>query len=168
MSWIVHRPVVRLALAVLLAGAACGAWAADNGAFELVTPAEAVEEARAAAQLPAETHTARPATRSLGPTIDVLAPSLDGNAVQAPLRIELAFRPAPGARIVPSTFRALYGVLKIDLTERLTRVASITEGGFVVDKAQVPDGQHRFVLRVNDDRGNVAEQELRVRVGPRP
>jgi len=86
-------------------------------------------------------------------------------AVSAPLRIELAFDTLPGTRIVPSTFRVLYGVLKIDLTERLRRFATISERGVVVDQAVVPNGLHRLFIQVADDRGNVAEQELRLRVG---
>jgi hypothetical protein len=34
-----------------------------------------------------------------------------------------------------------------------------------VDGAKVPDGQHRLILQVADDKGNTAEQELRIRVG---
>ena len=43
--------------------------------------------------------------------------------------------------------------------------ATVTETGVVVDNAQVPDGQHRLILQVADDQGNIAEQELRIRVG---
>jgi len=88
-----------------------------------------------------------------------------GTPVAAPLRLEVAFTPAPGARIVPSSFRVLYGLLKIDLTDRMRRHATVTETGVVVDGAKVPDGQHRLFLQVADDKGNTAEQELRIRVG---
>jgi hypothetical protein len=33
-----------------------------------------------------------------------------------------------------------------------------------VERAQVPDGQHRLILQVADDQGNSTEQELRIRV----
>lgn len=134
--------------------------------FDLVTADDMRQDALAAAQ-----QRPAPRTRSLQvprpgqPVIEVLAPAAAAEAVSAPVRIELAFKPAPGARIVPATFRVLYGQLKLDLTERLRPHATITEQGVVVDRAQVPAGQHRLILQVADDQGNAAEQELRLRVG---
>lgn len=140
---------------------------APAGGFELITATEAQQEAQAEASAPPPA----PRTRSLlvakpgQPTIQVLTPAAPGTAVNAPVRIELAFKPAPGARIVPSTFRVLYGLLKIDLTDRLKKHATVTETGVVVDQAQVPAGQHRLIMQVADDQGNTAEQEVRIRVG---
>ncbi len=137
-----------------------------EGPFDLVTAAEMQREVKAEAAAPPQiTPRFAPAPRSGGPAIRVLAPNAPGTAVPAPLRIELAFSPAPGARIVPSSFRVLYGLLKIDLTDRLRKHATVSEAGVVVDQAQLPDGQHRLILQVADDQGNTAEQELRIRVG---
>ncbi|MDO9073755.1 MAG: hypothetical protein Q7U73_10850 [Rubrivivax sp.] len=134
--------------------------------FELITDEEAQLEARAVAAAPREVRTrGLPVTRPGQPAIEVVTPTVAGNAVNAPVRIEAAFKPAPGTRIVPSTFRVLYGLLKIDLTDRLKKHAVVTEQGVVVDQARVPAGQHRLILQVADDQGNTAEQELRLRVG---
>jgi hypothetical protein len=151
----------------LLAGASSGAWAQANKAtFELITPAEAQQAARAEAEaLGVITTRQVPVPKPGAPGIRVLAPVAAGTPVPAPLRIEVAFTPTPGTRIVPASFRVLYGLLKIDLTERLRAHATITENGVVVDRANVPDGQHRLILQVADDKGNTAEQELRIRVG---
>lgn len=166
-----NTPLRTATLALLLAAAtsaASTAWAAD-GAFELITATEARAEAQAEARTPLPTPA--PRTRSLvvpktnQPSIQVVTPTAPGEAVSAPVRIELAFKPAPGTRIVPSTFRVLYGLLKIDLTDRLKKHATVTEEGVVVDRAQVPAGQHRLIMQVADDQGNLAEQELRLRVG---
>lgn len=139
---------------------------AQAAAFELITPAEARQSTRAEADAPP---LIRPrfagAPRSAMPAIRVLEPSAPGATVPAPLRIELAFTAAPGTHIVPATFRVLYGLLKIDLTERLRSHSTVTEAGVVVEQAQVPDGLHRLFLQVADDQGNLAEQELRIRVG---
>ncbi len=158
------RGMAVAALALLLG--ATLARAQPGAAFELVT----AEEARSAAAAEA---TAPPPVRSRGlpavtgamPAISVVAPAAAGTVVAAPLRIELAFKPAPGTRIVPATFRVLYGLLKIDLTERLRKHATVSEEGVVVEQAQVPEGQHRLILQVADDQGNTAERELRIRVG---
>ena len=137
--------------------------------FDLITAAEAQDEAKAAAAAPEEPRTrgmtvarpGQPAVRVVTPT----TAATTSGAVPAPLRIEVAFKPAPGRRIVPSTFRVLYGLLKIDLTDRFKKHATVTETGVIVDQAQVPAGQHRLFLTVADDQGNTAEQELRIRVG---
>ena len=154
-----------LSLALLLA-------AVDSRAdgFELITAAEAQQEAKAEAAAPPQPEENR--TRSLPipkpgqPAIRVVTPNAPSSStVPAPVRIEVSFKPAPGTRIVPSTFRVLYGLMKIDLTDRLKKHTTVTETGVVVDQAQVPAGQHRLILQVADDQGNTAEQELRLRVG---
>jgi hypothetical protein len=152
-----HLAAAGMVLAMAWAGAAHAA-----GGFDLITADEARAEA---AQPEIRTRQVPPPPRPNSPGIKVLSPNAAGTAVAAPVRIELAFTPAPGARIVPSSFRVLYGLLKIDLTERLRQHATVTENGVLVDGAKVPDGQHRLILQVADDKGNTAEQELRIRVG---
>jgi len=154
-----------LTLAATLA-AAGSAWAQAVPTFDLVTAAEAGQAAKAEAEAPGIiTPRQVPAPRPNAPGIKVVTPVAAGTPVAAPLRIEVAFTPQPGSRIVPSSFRVLYGLLKIDLTERLRQHATVSESGVVVDRANVPDGQHRLFLQVADDKGNTAEQELRIRVG---
>ncbi len=152
-----------MAVALLWVGAAR---AQAGGAFDLITAAEAQQTAKAELEAPPEIRP-RQAVGPKGnqPGIRVVSPSAASTSVAAPLRIEIAFTPVPGTRIVPSSFRVLYGLLKIDLTDRLRKHATVTESGVVVDKAVVPDGQHRLILQVADDQGNTAEQELRIRVG---
>ncbi len=150
-----------LCLALLTASASSRA-----EGFELITAEEAQLEAQAVAAAPREVRTrGLPVARPGQPAIEMVTPAVAGSAVNAPVRIEAAFKPAPGTRIVPSTFRVLYGLLKIDLTDRMKKHATVTEQGVVVDQARVPVGQHRLILQVADDQGNTAEQELRLRVG---
>lgn len=151
----------------LLCLALLGASAASRAeGFELITADEARLEAQAVAAAPREVRTrGLPVVKPGQPAIEVVTPTVAGNTVNAPVRIEAAFKAAPGTRIVPSTFRVLYGLLKIDLTDRLKKHATVTEQGVVVDQARVPAGQHRLILQVADDQGNTAEQELRLRVG---
>lgn len=153
--------VARALAAGLLWAAAAGAQA--NG-FELVTGAEAQQAALAEQTMPQPVRT-RSLPKPGAPAIEVVSPSAPGTPVAAPLRIEVAFKPAQGAKIVPSSFRVLYGLLKIDLTDRLRPHAKVTEAGVVVEGAKVPDGQHRMFLQVADDKGNTTEQEVRFRVG---
>lgn len=161
-----HRLASHLAPAGVMLVMAWAGTAQAAGGFELITADEAKATAQAEIANPVvRTRQVPPPPRPNMPGIKVVSPSAAGTAVAAPVRIEVAFTPAPGARIVPSSFRVLYGLLKIDLTERLRQHATVTENGVVVDGAKVPDGQHRLILQVADDKGNTAEQELRIRVG---
>ena len=162
-----NRSLRRLALCGLALMAVCsGTLAQTAGAFELVTAAEAQRAAEAEAQPEVRTRQlVIPKSNASAPGIRVISPQTQGATVTAPLRLEVAFTPTPGTRIVPASFRVLYGLLKIDLTERLRKHATVTESGLVVDRAMVPDGQHRLIIQVGDDQGNTAEQEIRVRVG---
>jgi len=159
-----RRALLALALPVVLLTTAA---ASDD--FDLVT----AEDMRAEQSAPvpraapgAGDEAAR--TRSFGaPRIRVLRPDPDVET-SGPLRIELSFTPGPGARIVPGSFRMLYGMLKIDLTDRLAGRAQVKESGVIVEGAKVPRGVHRLVMRVTDDQGQSTEQELRIRVGGPP
>lgn len=162
----------RLALAGLAAAwlAMLPARAAPDP-FDLITAAEVQRDA--AEPQPPRTRAmpmpAAPSGRSLvAPTIQVIAPDATGKPSTSPLRIEVAFKAPPDARIVPASFRLLYGVLKIDLTERVNKRATIRESGVVVDQARVPNGTHRLIVRIGDDKGRFGEQELLIRVGARP
>lgn len=103
--------------------------------------------------------------RSLFPAIKVVAPRATRDDLVSPLRIELLFETSPDARIVPATFRVLYGMLKFDLTDNVRQNATLTERGLLAEKAAVPKGSHRLFLQIGDDKGRVTEQELRVKVG---
>lgn len=152
---------------------AVGAALAQPAAFDLITEGEARREAAATSALEPTPEPPRPVRpRGLpppagprqAPAIEVLLPLADGPPVLSPLRLEVAFRPPVDARIVPSSFRIFYGVLKLDLTERLQRHATLSENGVVVEQAQVPQGTHRVFVRVADDKGRVAEQAVVIRV----
>jgi hypothetical protein len=156
------KPVHTLA-ALLLLGSALLTQAAP---FTLISDDEARREASAAAQ--AEPAPPRPRSLPLpprqAPAIELLAPVPEGVTVSSPLRLEIAFKAPADARIVPGSFRLLYGVLKIDLTERLQRRARLNEDGVLIEEAAVPQGTHRVIVRVADDKGRVAERELMIRV----
>jgi hypothetical protein len=140
---------------------------AQDAPFDLITAAEAQRDAAEPAP-PPRTRAMRPASPAAAPTIQVISPESVGGSITSPVRIEVAFKAPPDARIVPSTFRLLYGVLKIDLTDRVHKRATIRESGVIVDQARVPDGTHRLIVRVADDKGRLGEQEMVIRVGARP
>ena len=58
----------------------------------------------------------------------------------------------------------MYGALKVDITQRVTRMVAVTKDGFTLEQAQFPPGKHRLTMQVQDGRQRVAERELRVEV----
>jgi len=153
--------------AVLLA---CGASRADDKAeaggdkagFVLITPEQFEQEQRAQATRGLEVPASR--KRGLFPLIRVIAPEAGAADLASPLRIEIHFETSRDAHIVPATFRVLYGLMKFDLTETLKRSATWNGQGIVVERAMVPQGTHRLLVQIADDRGRVNEQELRLKV----
>lgn len=130
--------------------------------WALITPEQYAQEVKAREAGVAETPVSL--RRGLFPAIRVIAPAAGETELASPLRIELRFDTSPDARIVPSTFRMLYGLLKFDLTDTLRGHARLSEQGAVIEQAVLPPGMHRLLLQIADDRGRVSEQELRLKV----
>ena len=98
------------------------------------------------------------------PIIEIIQPSMKSGKVGSPMTIEVKFRAIDGKKIDPSSFKLFYGAFKLDVTERLLKSAKITASGFSIDNVQIPEGEHRLVLRVSDDAGASGIKELRVKV----
>jgi hypothetical protein len=133
----------------------------DSAVEWLVTPAEA-REFRGE-----DAYNEQPAlrARSVVPLIDIVKPepAMDLK-VKAPFPIVVQFKGQQDSAIEPATFKVLYGFLKIDITDRITKFVKVTKEGFALDKANIPVGKHRLTLQVADDKQRIAERELRVEV----
>jgi hypothetical protein len=103
--------------------------------------------------------------RGATPLIDILKPEPAADLkVKAPFPISVQFRAQNDAAIDPSTFKVLYGALRMDITSRITKFVQVTAAGFALDNASIPAGKHRLTLQVKDEKQRVAERELRVEV----
>ena len=127
--------------------------------FDLVTPEEAALSSAAPEPPPP------PRTRAIpnpdAPSILVAQPD-EGQALRAPLSIRLRFVARGDAAIDLSSFRARYGFLGLDVTERLLQHARLFPGGIEIDNAQIPPGDHRLRLEIADTRGRRTEWQLRL------
>lgn len=158
---------LNLALAIGMTALSCGAMAQSTpaGAAEpkgwLVTSAEAQEFQGAAGY--DEQPALRP--RSVTPAIDILKPDPVADLkVKSPFAIAVQFKPQSDAEIDPSTFKVLYGALKLDITSRIARHVKIGKEGFNLENAQIPTGRHRLTVQIQDMKQRVAERELRLEV----
>ncbi len=127
----------------------------------LVSPAEAREFKGEEGFL--EPGALRP--RAVLPLIDVVTPEAGPDLkVKTPFPISVRFKAQPDSSIDPTTFRVLYGALKLDITQRISKFVTITKEGFSYDSAKLPVGKHRLTLQVQDEKQRFAERELRFEV----
>jgi len=97
------------------------------------------------------------------PAIEIRQPSLLSQPLGTPLAIELSFLEAD-APIVPDTFRAYYGNLKLNITDRILKKVRVLAEGLRVEDAELPSGQHKILLVIEDEKGRRGERELKFTV----
>jgi hypothetical protein len=93
------------------------------------------------------------------PQIKIVAPLL-GKSLISPLDIDLQFVPTGRAPIRPDTFRVCYlGAVPMDITKRITDRFVVSQQGLHISGAQLPQGHHRLVLLIADERGRLGRRE---------
>jgi hypothetical protein len=70
----------------------------------------------------------------------------------------LRFVGNPPSEPKPDTFRILYGACRIDITQRLLGVATVTKEGIKVRDAVLPKGRHQLSLTISDSMGRQSQQ----------
>jgi hypothetical protein len=93
------------------------------------------------------------------PKIDLITPNI-GSSIASPTPIELKFFPKTPAVVKPESFKAYYGSLGIDITNRLLKVAQVTPLGINVSEANLPKGSHRITINVEDSEGRKGSKIL--------
>jgi hypothetical protein len=159
-------PSRRALLALVLACASLAAGA--DGGFILVSPEEFQLEKDAqnlvtrGAQAPdiGEPESKRAAD---GPVIEIMTPDAR-QPVKAPVDIVVNFRPGPDARIVLDTLRIRYGMIGLDVTERIRKAATVTEQGIRASGAELPAGRHSMSVEISDSAGRTTKQAFKFRV----
>jgi hypothetical protein len=133
---------------------------APRGGVSLLTD----EEITASAKLELEdVERSLPATG--GPQIEVLQPS-ETKPVRAPIDIDLRLAGRNDARIDPATLSVVYareGFHK-DLTALIRAHGHVSDSAVSLHGAGLPPGQHRLVVEVADNHGNVAHRDINIEV----
>jgi len=125
-------------------------------AFELVTKAEANASKLASSMQEAEFSQADPR----GPAIQVVDPQSLDLPLKNPFKMEVLFKPQQGATLDFASFKALYGVLKLDITDRLLKEATKTPTGIKLANVDVPSGRHKLLLSIKDSQGRFSAKEI--------
>ena len=97
------------------------------------------------------------------PVIEVVSPRLDA-PITSPSSIALLFQSAAPSSVRPETFKAQYGRLRIDITERLLKATQITAQGITVKEASLPKGSHRLLLSIEDSEGRQGQKTIEFEV----
>ena len=98
-----------------------------------------------------------------GPVIEIMTPDAR-QAVKAPVDIVVRFRPGPDARIVLDSLRIRYGMIGLDVTERIRKAATVTDEGIRASGADLPAGKHSMSIEIADSAGRTTKQAFKFRV----
>ncbi len=149
-----RAPLIFCALAgALLAGPA--------SAFDLVSAAE-VQRDNAAPDVFAK------ALPALGaPAIEIVSPDVKKPLTGA-VNISVRWSASDGATIDTSSFKVMYGRLRIDVTQRLAGQAKVTPTGLEAPNATLPEGSHRLLIQIADSQKRMGQQEVVFEVAAKP
>jgi hypothetical protein len=131
-------------------------------AIQLVTKEEMIRSQKVPPVVEAGAAPADP----LAPQIMLIDPDANGadKVVRNPFKMEVMFKPQEGAALDFKSFQALYGSLKMDITDRLLKEAVRTPNGLRLANVTVPSGKHRILIRIKDSQNRLAEKEIQFRV----
>jgi hypothetical protein len=93
------------------------------------------------------------------PKIELLKPKLD-STIFSTTPIELKFIPTNPASIKPESFKAYYGSFQIDITSRITSSSKVTPAGIQVSEANLPRGNHKLTLNIEDSEGRMGSKTI--------
>jgi hypothetical protein len=126
--------------------------------WTLVTPEEDARDSAAP-------HTPAPPGVPAPPVIELLRPDIS-RPIRNPVTIELRFTPGSGPPVDMQTFRATYGWLGINITNRILAHATKTQNGLRAENVDLPLGDHRITLSIANTSGKRASQTFRFTVAP--
>lgn len=130
--------------------------------LRLVTDEEAAREASYASTVD-ERFVPRAVSVPGAPVIQVLAPSsLEGLKTPFPIRVE--FKALDGAEVLPASFKVYYGLLKLDITDRVVQKVQVEKSGVAIEEAEIPTGSHKLLLQIKDSKERVGETALSFKV----
>lgn len=93
------------------------------------------------------------------PKIIIFQPELT-KSVKPPFSIEIFFRAFEKQKISWKSFKALYGNMKFDITDRLLSMATISDNSLFISNADIPVGSHRITLLIADDMQRESRKEF--------
>ena len=124
--------------------------------WDLVTPEEDARD-------DAAPHVPGPGDLPAPPVIQLLRPDIS-KPINNPITIELRFSAGSGTAIDMRTFRATYGWLGINITNRLLAHAKRTPNTLLAENVDLPIGDHRVRISIANMSGKTASKTFRFSV----
>jgi hypothetical protein len=153
----ISRP--KIAIRAALAVSVLLLWALASAAqtkWDLVTPDEDRRD-RSAPQTPAPPDLPPP------PVIELLRPDVS-KPVRNPVTIDVQFSAGSGAAIDMQSFRATYGWLGLDITNRVLEHAIKTPNSLSAQNVSIPSGSHRVTISIANTSGKRASKTFQLSV----
>lgn len=94
------------------------------------------------------------------PTIEVVEPADPQNIGVTPFAVRVHFTTEGGATLVPASLQVYYGAFGINITDRLLKRATFDQNELRIDRADVPSGKHRLLMKVQDSNNRSNEKLL--------
>lgn len=155
-------------MVLVLAGSALAASA--DGMFRLVSDDEFERDQAARGVAAEDGRTAGDVfdeqvwTRAIdAPVIEVVNPNAE-KPVPSPVDIFIRFAPGPGAKINLDSLRIKYGVIGLDVTDRIRKAATVSPEGIRATGAELPPGNHSMSIEIGDTAGRTTKQKFKFRV----
>ena len=152
---------------LLLGGSFLALAAPARAAIPMLVTPEELQRDQASAQRSFSNRSIPPAAPEPGadaPQIIVDVPNAS-QTLHAPLSFRVRFVPQPGSAIEVHSFKAAYGFLGLDITDRLLEHARLTAQGLSADEVNIPAGNHKVTLTVADSMGREGSRTFRFTVG---
>ncbi len=144
---------------ILLLPLVLACWTANADEYVLVSEDEFARSLAAVSDDALVERSADP----LGPNIEILRPG-DGDEFAAPVDIHITFVPVENAEIDLATLKITYGAFGIDVTDRVTGNAEVTERGILSEGADLPAGKHKLTVYIGDDLGRLGKRRFTFRI----
>ena len=97
------------------------------------------------------------------PVIELLAPDLS-RPVHNPVTIDVRINTQPGTSANMRTLRIRYGRLRIDITNRVLRHATVKPNRVTATDVEIPRGRHRLIVSVADTAGRTGSRTFMVSI----
>ena len=94
-----------------------------------------------------------------GPEILLVKPDVS-SPLQSPVGLQIIVVPKDGAQINWQSVQLLYGSLRFNITDRFLKLAQRDKEGYVIKAMNIPQGNHRLLILIQDSRNRTGRREL--------
>ena len=94
-----------------------------------------------------------------GPEILLVKPDVS-SPLQSPVGLQIIVVPKDGAQVNWQSVQLLYGSLRFNITDRFLKLAQRDKEGYIVKAMNIPQGNHRLLILIQDSKNRTGRREL--------